>query len=385
MKDKDLKMIRGEVVRLFPTPDQEKMFRKCIGYARFSYNYCKSYDDKYVKTHNTRLSCYDLAKLLRELKHSGNHDWMKELSADISKQAARDFAQAKSNSKRIYKNAGHTSYKRKHDHKQSFFCNPYKTKIKSRKRVYVSKIGDVKMSRNLPKNLKLRNPRIIYQYGKWVLSVSFEVEDKKMERLSEETIGVDMGLKDLIVLSDNTVYENINKTGKIRKLDKQKRCLESEMSRKKVKGAKVQSKNFYKARTKYYRVIEKLNNIRKDYRHQTTRDIVNKKPKRIVLEDLDIKGMLKDATKAKAILEAAWYTLRVYLTYKAEEVGIEVVIADKYFPSSQLCNCCGYKNKQVKGLNIRTWVCPECGVDHNRDLNAAINLRDYPDNYCTNL
>lgn len=378
-------MIRGEVVRLFPTPEQEKMFRKCIGYARFSYNECKRYDDNYVKMHNTRLSAFDLAKMLRQLKNSGDYDWMKELPADISKQAAKDFGKAKSNSKRIYKNAGHTSYKKKHDHKQSFYCDYEKTKIKSNKKVYISKIGDVKMGRNLPRNTKLMNPRVIMQYGKWYLSVSFEEEPKEKPILTQETIGIDMGLKDLMILSDGMVYENINNEGKIKKLDKEKRCLESSMSRKKIKGAKVQSKNFYKTRTKYYRVIEKLNNIRKDYRHRVTRDIINKKPKRIVLEDLDIKGMLKDETKAKAISEAAWYTLRLYLIYKAEEEGIEIVLADKYFPSSQLCNCCGYKNKQVKDLNIRTWVCPECGVDHDRDLNAALNLKDYPDKYCTNL
>lgn len=378
-------MIRGEVVRLFPTPEQEKMFRKCIGYARFSYNECKRYDDNYVKMHNTRLSAFDLAKMLRQLKNSGDYDWMKELPADISKQAAKDFGKAKSNSKRIYKNAGHTSYKKKHDHKQSFYCDYEKTKIKSNKKVYISKIGNVKMGRNLPRNTKLMNPRVIMQYGKWYLSVSFEEEPKEKPILTQETIGIDMGLKDLMILSDGMVYENINNEGKIKKLDKEKRRLESSMSRKKIKGAKVQSKNFYKTRTKYYRVIEKLNNIRKDYRHRVTRDIINKKPKRIVLEDLDIKGMLKDETKAKAISEAAWYTLRLYLIYKAEEEGIEIVLADKYFPSSQLCNCCGYKNKQVKDLNIRTWVCPECGVDHDRDLNAALNLKDYPDKYCTNL
>lgn len=378
-------MIRGEVVRLFPTPEQEKMFRECIGYARFSYNYCKSYDDNYVKTHNTRLSIFDLPKLIVQLKHSGNYDWMKKLPADIAKQAARDFAQAKINSKRIYKNASHTSYKRKHDHKQSFFCDPYKTKIKSRKRVYISKIGDVKIGRKLPKDKKLKNPRVIQQYGKWYLSVSFEEEPKEKPILSEETIGVDMGLKDLMVLSDGSVYENINKQSKIRKLDKEKRRLESSLARKKVKGAKYQSKNYYKTRTKYYKVIEKLNNIRKDYRHQVTRNVIDKNPKRLVLEDLDIKDMLKDATKAKAISEASWYTLRVYLTYKAEENGIDVVIADKYFPSSQLCSCCGYKNKQVKDLNIRTWTCPKCSVTHNRDLNAALNLKNYSDNYCTNL
>ena len=378
-------MIRGEIVRLFPTPEQEKIFRECIGYARFSYNYCKSYDDNYVKTHNTRLSIYDLPKLLRQLKHSGNYDWMKKLPADIAKQAARDFAKAKSNSKRIYKNANHTSYKKKHDHKQSFFCDPYKTKIKSNKKVYISKIGDVKMSRKLPKDKKLKNPRVVYQYGKWYLSVSFEIEPKEKPILTEDVIGVDMGLKDLMVLSDGTVYENINKQSKIRKLDKEKRRLESSLARKKVKNAKSQSKNYYKTRTKYYKVIEKMNNIRKNHRHQVTRNIIDKNPKRLVLEDLDIKDMLKDVTKAKAISEASWYTLRVYLTYKAEESDIEVIMADKYFPSSQLCNCCGYKNKQVKDLNIRTWSCPKCSINHNRDLNAALNLKDYPDKYCTNL
>ena len=378
-------MIRGKVIRLFPTPEQEKMFKECIGYARFSYNYCKSYDDNYVKIHKTRLGKYDLAKMLRQIKHSGDYDWMKKLPADIAKQAAYDFAKAKSNSKRIYKNASHTIYKRKHDHKQSFFCDPYKTKVKSNKTVFLSKIGDVKMGRSLPRGVKLKNPRVIYQYGKWYLSVSFDVEDIKKLTLTEETIGIDIGLKDLMVLSDGTVYGNINKQSKIKKLDKEKRRLESQLSRKRVKGAKIQSKNFYKTKTKYYRVIKRLNDIRKNYRHQITRDIVNKKPKRIVLEDLDIKGMLKDATKARAISEAAWYTIRVYLTYKAEEAGIEVVIADKYFPSSQLCNCCGYKYNQVKDLNIRTWICPECGVFHNRDLNAALNLKEYPDKYCTNL
>lgn len=378
-------MIRGEVVRLFPTPEQEKMFRECIGYARFSYNYCKSYDDNYVKTHKTRLSIYDLPKLLRRLKYSGNYDWMKKLPADIAKQAARDFAQAKSNSKRLYKNANHTSYKKKHDHKQSFFCDPYKTKIKSRKRVYISKIGDVKMSRKLPKDKKLKNPRVVQQYGKWYLSVSFEIKPKEKPILTEEIIGVDMGLKDLMVLSDGTVYENINKKSKIRKLDKEKRRLESSLACKRVKGAKCQSKNYYKTRTKYYKVIEKMNNIRKNHRHQVTRNIIDKNPKRLVLEDLDIKDMLKDTTKAKAISEASWYTLRVYLTYKAEENGIDVVIADKYFPSSQLCNYCEYKNKQVKDLNIRTWTCPKCGINHNRDVNAALNLKDYPDKYCMNL
>lgn len=378
-------MIRGEVVRLFPTPEQEKVFRECIGYARFSYNYCKSYDDNYVKKHNTRLSIYDLPKLIVELKNSGDYDWMKKLPSAVAKQAARDFAHAKTNSKRIYKNAGHTSYKKKHNHKQSFFCDPYRTKIKSNKTVYLSKIGDIKMGRGLPRNMKLKNTRVIQQYGKWYLSVSFEEESKEKSILTEETVGVDMGLKDLMILSDGTVYENINNEGKIKKLDKEKRRLERELSRKRVNGAKVQSKNFYKTRTKYYRVIKKLNDIRKDYRHQVTRDVINKRPKRIVLEDLDIKGMLKDATKAKAISEAAWYTLRIYLMYKAEESGIEVVVADKYFPSSQLCNCCGYKNNQVKDLNIRTWACPKCGTDHNRDLNAALNLKDYPDKYCTNL
>lgn len=378
-------MIRGEVVRLFPTPEQEKLFRECIGYARFSYNYCKSYDDNYVKTHNTRLSIFDLPKLIVQLKHSGNYDWMKKLPADIAKQAARDFARAKSNSKRNYKNASHTSYKRKHDHKQSFFCEPAKTKIKSNKRVYISKIGDVKMGRKLPKDKKLKNPRVIQQYGNWYLSVSFEIEPDEKPILTEEIIGVDMGLKDLMVLSDGMVYENINKQSKIRKLDKEKRCLERSLARKRVKNAKCQSKNYYKTRTKYYKVIEKLNNIRKNHRHQVTRNVIDKNPKRLVLEDLDIKDMLKDATKAKVISEASWYTLRVYLTYKAEENGIDVVIADKYFPSSQLCNCCGYKNKQVKDLNIRTWTCPKCSVNHNRDLNAALNLKDYPNKYCTNL
>ena len=371
-------MLKGQTVILYPTEEQEKMFRKCLGLARFSYNYVKSMDDNRVKEGLIRLSYNEMAKELVKLKKTEGYEWMKELPCDVHKQAALDFAQAKARSKKRVGHQGQTRYKSKKDPIQSFYCEYNKTKVRKGK-VFISKIGEVKTSRQMPRGVGLHNPRVIRKGNKWYLSFGIEKAEVKKE-LTDEVIGVDMGLTHLAITSEGKKYDNPNRSKKIRDLEKRKKAYQKMMSRRYNKEKKMseQSKRYYRAKAKHADICEKLTNIRKDIRHKISRDIVNTRAKTIVLEDLNIKGMMKNKKLSKAIGEAGWYTLGMYIKYKAEEQGTKVVKADRFYASSRICSCCGEKKQGDFSLSIREWECPNCKTKHDRDINAAINLKQYP-------
>lgn len=203
--------------------------------------------------------------------------------------------------------------------------------------------------------------------------------------LTDEVIGIDLGLKSLAVVSNGDIYENINNTKQVKDLEKKKKSLQREMSRRYKKGSKVQSKNYMKSKKEHLKVSRKLTNIRQNHLHQVSAAIVKTKPKVIVLEDLKVSKMLKNKRLAKPISEASWYTMRQFITYKAERRGIKVVLADEWFPSSRLCSNCHEKFNEIEqgrtwGLDIREWTCTCCECKHDRDLNAALNLKSYYDN-----
>ena len=372
-------MIRGQTVILYPTEKQEQMFRKCLGLARFSYNYLKTIDDNRVKKGLIRLKYKEMAKELVELKQTVGYEWMKELPSDVHKQAALDFAQAKARSKKQVGHQGQTKYKSKKDSEQSFYCEYRKTKAKKGRKVFISKIGEVKTSRQMPRGVGLHNPRVIKKGNNWYLSFGIEKPEVKKE-LTDEVIGVDMGLTHLAITSEGKKYDNPNRSKKNRDLEKRKKEYQKKMSRRYDKEKKIseQSKGYYRAKAKHADICEKLTNIRKDIRHKISRDIVNTRAKIIVLEDLNIKGMMKNKKLSKAIGEAGWYTLGMYIKYKAEEQGIEVIKADRFYASSRICSCCGEKKKGDFPLSTREWECPNCKTKHDRDINAAINLKQYP-------
>ena len=353
-------MLRGQTVILYPTEKQEQMFRKCLGLARFSYNYLKTIDDDRVKNGEKRLTNDEMQKKLVELKQTEGYEWMKELPSDVHKQAALDFGQAKVRSKKQVGHQGQTKYKSKKDSEQSFYCEYRKTKAKKGKKVFISKIGEVKTSRQMPRGVGLHNPRVIRKGNKWYLSFGIEKEVEKTE-LTDEVIGVDMGLTHLAITSEGKKYENPNRSKKIRDLEKRRKKYQKMMSRRYDKEKKMseQSKRYYRAKAKHADICEKLTNIRKDIRHKISRDIVNTRAKTIVLEDLNIKGMMKNKKLSKAIGVAGWYTYRFYA-------------------SSRICSCCGEKKKGDFPLSIREWECPNCKAKHDRDINAAINLKQYP-------
>lgn len=189
-----------------------------------------------------------------------------------------------------------------------------------------------------------------------------------------------MGIKDLAICSDGVVYKNINKTKKVRKLKKKKRRLQRRISKKysiNKKGERYyKTSNIIKSEKKLLKLARKLTNIRHNHLHQITSEIVNRKPKFIVLEDLNVKGMMKNKYLAKAVQEQCFYEFYRQTQYKCNWNNIKFITADRYYPSSKLCSCCGHIKKDLK-LSERVYVCPECHNEVDRDFQASVNLMRY--------
>lgn len=235
------------------------------------------------------------------------------------------------------------------------------------------------------RSLKFKNPRISNIGSKWILSFGLEV-DSQDYNLNNFSVGIDLGIKDLaVVFYDNNkskVYHNINKSKKVKYYKSKLKHIQRNLSRKYEKRKsenfynKEMSKNEIRQLKKLQYLFRKLTNIRDNYIHQVTAEIINMFPNRIVIEDLKVSKMLKDKRLSSEIHEQCFWKFREYLTYKCEEKGIELVVADRYYPSSKTCSFCGSVKKNLK-LSDRTYICDKCGLTIDRDLNAAINLMNY--------
>jgi putative transposase len=371
-------MIIAKKVRLIPTPKQEQLLRNHAGASRFAYNYCKRLSDKYYKLFGKSVSQVDLQKRFTKIKKRKKYEWLKTINAQVPKQASKDFDLARKTSFRKFKNGYHTSYKSKRDLIQGFYAN-YERLIVGKRSVNIQSIGEVKTSFQLPKDKRPSNPRVTFDGRHWWLSVGFK-EYFEPQELTDESIGVDVGLKELFVASNKTSERNINKDAKLKKLLKRKQSAQRDMSRRFKKGQKQQSANYEKAKEEHLRLSRKITNIRNNHIHQATNKLVKTKPMRIVVEDLNISNLLKNKKLAKAFSYQKLNFFFQCLSYKCEKYGIELVKADKWFASSRICSCCGVKydhSVQPEGqwsLKIREWTCVHCESKHDRDLNASINL-----------
>ncbi|PHF97221.1 RNA-guided endonuclease InsQ/TnpB family protein [Bacillus wiedmannii] len=371
-------MILAKKIRLIPTPEQEKVLRNHAGAARFAYNYCKRMSDRYYKLFGKSVSQLALQKRFTKIKKRKRYEWLKDINAQVPKQASKDFDKARKNSFRKYKNGYHTSYKSKKDLIQGFYAN-YERLIIGKKIVYIQSIGEVKTSQQLPRDKKPSNPRVTFDGRHWWISVGFQ-EDFESQELTNESIGVDVGLKELFVASNGMKERNINKDAKVKKLLKRKKSAQRDMSRRFKKGVKIQSAGYEKAKAEHLRLSRKITNIRNNHIHQATAKLVKTKPMRIVVEDLSISNLLKNKKLSKAFSFQKLHFFLQCLSYKCEKHGIEYVKADKWFASSKICSCCGVKydhSVQPEGqwsLKIREWCCASCNSDHDRDVNVAINL-----------
>ncbi|MEH7534026.1 RNA-guided endonuclease InsQ/TnpB family protein [Bacillus toyonensis] len=371
-------MILAKKVRLIPTPEQEQVLRNHAGAARFAYNYCKRMSDRYYKLFGKSVSQLALQKRFTKIKKRKRYEWLKDINAQVPKQASKDFDTARKNSFKKYKNGYHTSYKSKKDLIQGFYAN-YERLVIEKKVVHIQSIGEVKTSQQLPRNKKPSNPRVTFDGRHWWISVGFQ-EDFELQELTNESIGVDVGLKELFVASNGMKERNINKDAKVKKLLKRKKSAQSDMSRRFKKGVKIQSAGYEKAKAEHLRLSRKIMNIRNNHIHQATAKLVKTKPMRIVVEDLSISNLLKNKKLSKAFSFQKLNFFSQCLSYKCEKYGIEYVKADKWFASSKICSCCGVKydhSVQPEGqwsLKIREWRCVPCNSHHDRDVNASINL-----------
>lgn len=387
-------------IRLLPTKEQEVLFWKSVGVARWSYNYFLSESYRVYQEwleDNSKpkyISEQEVRKYINNHLKKTTHTWLKEVSSNVMKQGVKDANTALQN---FFKHGkSYPKFKSKKRSKPSFYVN-YERLRRTPNGFHGEKIGVVKTRESLPKipkGQKYVNPRITYDGKFWFLSVGYKVEAKQV-KLTDDKVGIDVGLKDLAVVSNSNnsytkKYRNINKGYRVKLLEKRLKRSQRRLSRKILNNIKNYSenrvptyirplrgcKNIQKQKHIIRGLYRKLSNIRNNYIHQVTTEIVKNKPSRIVLEDLNIKGLIKNRHLSKSISNSKLYEFRRQIEYKAELYGIEVVIADRWYPSSKTCHKCGHVKRDLK-LSDRVYRCDCCGNAIDRDVNASINLARY--------
>ena len=367
-------MLLAIKVRLYPTKEQEQKLWQSVGTARYVYNWSLSKQEENYKNGGKFIKDTDLRKELTQLKKS-ELSWLNEVSNNVAKQAVKDACNAY---KRFFNGlASKPRFKSRKKSKPSFYNDTSKLKTKE-KSVLLEKVGWVKTNEKIPVGVKYTNPRISYDNKYWYISVGIEQEEIQ-EELTDVSLGIDLGLKELATCSDGTIFKNINKSYSVRKIEKKLKRLQRQVSRKYEKNKKgkeyAKTNNIIKLEKKIQQVHRKLANIRNNYLHQTTTSIVKTKPYRVVIEDLNVKGMMKNKNLSDAIRKQGFYEFKRQLEYKCKFRGIELIVADRFYPSSKTCSQCGEIKKDLK-LSDRVYKC-NCGLIIDRDLNASINLSRY--------
>ena len=368
-------MIISKKIRLKPTKEQETQLWKSVGIARWVYNWTLERQQENYKNGGKFIYDNQLRKEITQLKKQEDYRWLGDVSNNVAKQAVKDACNAY---KRFFKGQSSApKFKSRKRSNKSFYNDTAKLKVKN-KSVLIEKIGWVKTSEQLPMNTKYMNPRVSYDNKYWYLSVSYEQEFVK-PKLTDEVIGIDLGIKTLAVCSNGMEFKNINKTAKVKKIEKRLRRLQRSASRKyemnKEGNRYVKTCNIIKIEKQIQLLHRRLSNIRNNHLHQTTNAIVRTKPSKVVMEDLNVKGMMKNRNLAKAIAQQKFYEFKRQMEYKCEKYGIEFIQVGRFFPSSKLCSNCGQIKKNLK-LSDRVYHC-DCGLHIDRDLNASINLANY--------
>ena len=368
-------------IRLLPSKEQEELMLKSIGCSRFTYNWALNRCNELYQQ-GVKYNISNIRKEFTQLKKQDEFKWLNEVSNTTIVESMRNLDKA---FKSFFKTKqGYPKFKTKRKSKQSFYVR-YDRLYFINNFANIEKIGKVKYKTNYNisqgRNVcKFSNPYCSFDGKYWYLSFSFEVEENQTALNKDLSIGIDLGIKDLAICSNSMVFKNINKTKKVKKLKKRLKRLQKQISRKyKVnkQGNKfVKTNNIIKLEKRIKLLHRRLYNIRNNHIHQATNKIIKLKPYRVVMEDLNVKGMMKNKHLSKAIQEQCFYEFIRQMKYKCEFNGIEFVQADRYFPSSKICSCCGKIKHDLK-LKDRVYKCDKCGLVIDRDKNASINIGNY--------
>ena len=387
-------MIKTIKVMLKPNKKQITKLFQSAGVSRFAYNWALKIEIENYKNGGKFINNYDLRRKFTLLKQKAEYQWLNDYSNNITKQAIKDCCKSfQSFFKGI---SGYPKFKSKRKSKPSFYVDTDKIQFSST-HVKLEKIANsTKRNRaktnwirlaehdRIPLNTKYSNPRVTFDGLNWWISVGIECDENTINP-QNEGIGIDLGIKNLVICSNGEVYKNINKTKKVKKLKKKKRRLQRKVSRKYLKNKKGESYcktcNIIKSERQLLKVTHTLTNIRHNYIHQMTSEIVNRKPKFITIEDLNVMGMMKNKHLSQAIQEQCFYEVRRQLEYKSKCNNIVLRIANRFYPSSKLCSCCGNIKKDLK-LKDRMYHCDKCNNTIDRDYNASINLKNCEDYKC---
>ena len=384
-------MIKSMRVQLLPNNKQLTKLFQYANCSRFAYNWTIAREQGNYKQVNKFLSDNELRKEFTQLKKQEDYKWLNKISSNVTKQAIKD---ACNSYKRFFKGQSkHPKFKSKKNSKQSFYQDNVKIKFTNTHvkvegftmshRKNKQKLNWIKLCEKgrIPTNCKYMNPRITFDGLHWWVSVSIETNDNP-DIPKSEGVGIDLGLKDLAVCSDRNTYKNITKSPKVKKLEKKKRRLQRSISRRynmNKKGVRYEkTSNIIKREKELLKLTKRLTNVRHNHLHQTTSEIIKRKPSFICIEDLNVSGMMKNKHLSKAIQQQGFYEFRRQVEYKSAWNNIPVIIADRFFPSSKLCSCCGEIKKDLK-LSDRIYQC-DCGNIIDRDYQASLNLKQYGEN-----
>ena len=377
-------LLKSFTTEINPTAEQKAKIRKTIGACRYIYNFYLAHNKELHDNGEKFMSGKSFSVWLNNEYLPKNPDklWMKEVSSKSVKRSIENGCVAFT---RFFKHqSAFPNFKKKgrSDVKMYFVKNNPKDCRCERHRMNIPSLGWVRMKEKgyvptTKDGYVMKSGHVSIKADRYYVSVLIEIPNNKTADNSNEGIGIDLGLKDFAIVSNGKTYKNINKSAKLKKLEKQLIREQRSLSRKYEnlkKGESTQRANIQKQKLKVQKLHHKIDDIRTDYINKTIAEMVKTKPSYITIEDLNVSGMMKNKHLSKAVASQKFYEFRTKLQAKCKENGIELRVVDRWYPSSKTCHCCGAIRKDLK-LSDRIFEC-DCGYIEDRDFNAALNLRD---------
>ena len=378
------KLLKSFKTEINPTEEQKVRIRKTIGTCRFIYNFYLAHNKELHESGRKFMSSSQFRVWLNNeyLPSHPEYSWIKEAYSKSVTQAVND-GQTAFEKFFNYKSA-FPKFKKKgrSDVKKYFVRNNPKDCLCERHRIKIPSLGWIRIKEKgyIPTTKDgyvIKSGHVSIKADRYYVSVLIEIPDYKIASHSSEGIGIDLGLKDFAIVSNGKTYKNINKSARLKKLEKKLVREQRSLSRKYEnlkKGGSTQKRNIQKQRLKIQELHHRIDNIRTDYINKTIAEIVKTKPSHITIEDLNVSGMMKNRHLSKAVASQKFYEFKTKLLAKCRENGIELRVVDRWYPSSKICHCCKSIKKDLK-LSDRVFRC-DCGYIEDRDFNAALNLRD---------